>query len=178
MSGRRMGRRMTDKAADSVWFVRGVAVTLRADVAAAAKREGMRIGPWVERALRAAIAGSGIVATDPMADLTRRLQAVEARLAKLERGEAVPVEDGGETVDAPVAMGAGEPSDRQQRRRPWTVEDDTAVRRIAAEGGTQADAMRELQRTSGTINSRWQSLGLPVAPRKGRKFGPRGSRAE
>src|SRR3954464_13445897 len=139
-----MGRQAADKAADSVWFVRGVAVTLRADVAEAAKREGMRIGPWVERALRTAIAGAGITPTDPMADLARRLQTVEARLAKLEKAGPGMVEDGGEVVDAPVAVEAGEPSDRQQRRRPWAAEDDSALRRIAAEGGTQADAIREL----------------------------------
>jgi hypothetical protein len=81
-------------------------------------------------------------------------------------------------VDAPVAVEAAEPSDRQQRRRPWAAEDDTALRRIAAGGGTQADAMKELQRPSSVINLKWKSLGLPVAPRKGRKLGPRGSRAE
>jgi hypothetical protein len=169
---------MADKAKHSgaIWFVRGIPPDLRAEVAAAAAAEGMKTGAWVARLLRAGLAGSGIAATDPMADLARRLQAVEARLAKLERGEAVPVEDGGDAVDAPEAMKAGEPSDRQQRRRPWTDADDAALRRIAAKGGTQADAMRELQRSSGTINQKWQSLGLPVEPRKGRKHGPRQKR--
>jgi hypothetical protein len=167
---------MADKVKDSstVWFVRGVAPTLRADVAAAARREGMRVGPWVERALRNAIAGSGIAATDPVADLARRLQAVEARLARLEQDGAVLVEDRVGPVDAPEVMKAAEgPSGRKRgrSRRPWTDADDAALKRIAAEGGTQADAIKELQRSSSYINLKWRSLGLPVEPRKGRKRG-------
>jgi hypothetical protein len=171
---------MTDKAKHSgaIWFVRGIPPALRVEVAEAADRAGMKVGPWVERALRAALAGSGRAA-DPIAGLARRLDAVEARLAKLGQREAALVEEGVpvdvmEAMEAePAAVG---PTDRQQRRRPWTAEDDAALQAIAARGGTQADAMKELQMSSGAINSKWQSLSLPVEPRKGRKLGPRRKR--
>jgi hypothetical protein len=104
-----------------------------------------------------------------LADLGQRLANVEARLERLERAGASTVAVGGEAADALEAMEAAESTDGKQRRVRWTAEDDAALRRIAADGGTQADAMRELQRSSGTINAKWKSLGLPVQPRKGRK---------
>jgi hypothetical protein len=79
----------------------------------------------------------------------------------------------------PEAM---EPSDWQRRprrftpHRPWTDEDDAVLRRIAREGGIQADAQRELQRRSSTISFKWKLLGLPVEPLKGRKYRPRQNR--
>lgn len=51
-----------EKSKGKVWFVRGVPTELRDEVAAAAERAGMNIGPWVVRALRAALerpAGQG-----------------------------------------------------------------------------------------------------------------------
>ena len=178
---------MADKAKDSstVWFVRGVAPTLRADVSEAARREGMRVGPWVERALRAAIAASGGGTADPVADLARRLAAVEARLTKLGQGEAATVEEGVpvdaletlEVMEGPTVVTEARSGGRQ-KRRPWTAEEDAAIKRIAGEGGTQADAVRELQRPSSIINVKWRSLGLPVEPRKGRKLGSWQARAE
>jgi hypothetical protein len=169
---------MADKVKDNstVWFVRGVDLTLRADVAEAARRAGMKVGPWVERALRTAIAASG---GDPMADLARRLAAVEARLAKLGQEEATTVEEGVpvdaletlEVMEGPTVVTEARSGGRQ-KRRPWTAEEDAAIKRIAGEGGTQADAVRELQRPSSIINVKWRSLGLPVEPRKGRKLGP------
>jgi hypothetical protein len=171
---------MTDKVKDSstVWFVRGVAPTLRADVSEAARREGMRVGPWVERALRAAIAASGGGTADPVADLARRLAAVEARLTKLGQGEAATVEEG-VPVDALETLEVMEgPSGGRRPRRPWTDEEDAALVRISGEGGTQADAVRKLQRPSSIINAKWKTLGLPVEPRKGRTLGKRQARAE
>jgi hypothetical protein len=44
-----------EKYSGAVWFVRGVPAELRAEVAAAAEEAGMKVGPWVERALRAAL---------------------------------------------------------------------------------------------------------------------------
>src|SRR4051794_24300719 len=103
---------MADKAKDknAVWFVRGVAPTLRAQVARAADRAGMKIGPWVEQVLRAAITDKSSAAADPMTDLARRLQVVEARLGKLEQGGAALVEDRLGPEDTLDGMKAAEPA--------------------------------------------------------------------
>jgi hypothetical protein len=165
------------------WTVRGVPVTAQRRASKAAKAGGITLGKWLTQTIEAATGGRPAASVPAsMADverLERRLEVVEARMAQAGATNAAMVEDGGEAVDAPDGMKAAEPepaaeglSDGKQRR-PWTAEDDAALRRIAAEGGTQADAMRKLQRTSSTINSKWKSLGLPVEPRKGRVLGPR-----
>lgn len=72
------------------------------------------------------------------------------------------------TDQADQAEDAGEQP--RQRRRPWTAEDDAALRAIAERGGTQADAVRELSRPDGIVSEKWRALGLPVPPRKGRSL--------
>lgn len=76
------------------------------------------------------------------------------------------------TEQADQAEVAGEqPQEKPRpRRRPWTAEDDAALRTIAERGGTQADACRELERPDGIVSEKWRALGLPVPPRKGRSL--------
>jgi hypothetical protein len=78
-----------------VWFVRGVPPALRAEVAAAAERAGMKVGPWVERALRAALEGVATNEAPPVSragapsgpgasdDLARQVADLEERIAFL-----------------------------------------------------------------------------------------------
>ena len=54
-----------EKYGGKVWFVRGVPAELRAEVATAAERAGMKVGAWVERALRAALEQPGDVGQGP-----------------------------------------------------------------------------------------------------------------
>jgi hypothetical protein len=75
-----------EKYGGKVWFVRGVPAELRAEVATAAERAGMKVGPWVERALRAALerpegqgrapSGPGGASDDRTDDLARRVAEV------------------------------------------------------------------------------------------------------
>lgn len=182
-----------------VWFVRGVSIELRAEVAAAAERAGMNIGTWVVRALRAALerpegqgapSGQGGAGDDLRALVTvlaAQLTALESRIECLEAGLTPPAIPGwqkrqGSTLDAVEPAGGAEMSETPRthprasggagRRspRPWTDVDDAELRRIFDQGGTQADAARELGRSDGMINEHWKALGLPVPPRKGRKL--------
>jgi hypothetical protein len=101
-----------------------------------------------------------------------RLEALEAlkdRVAALE----LRLDQGGtgmvaEAVGEPVETMA--PVEARQTRRKWTDVDFAAIQAIAGRGGTQADACRELGRTSSDVNKYWKSMGLPVPPRKGRKL--------
>lgn len=64
------------------WTVRGIPAEMRRQVAAAAERAGMKVGPWVERALRAALErpeGQGVPAGQGGAgDLAALVAAISA----------------------------------------------------------------------------------------------------
>jgi hypothetical protein len=95
--------------------------------------------------------------------LKDRVEALEGR-ARQEGAGTAAVEAVGEPVETPM------PVEVRQTRRKWTEADFAVLRAIAARGGTQADACRELGRTSSDVNKYWKALDLPTAPRKGRKL--------
>jgi hypothetical protein len=76
---------MSDRAkhGGNVWFVRGVPAELRTEVADAAKRAGMKVGAWVERALRAGLNGPGI-GPGSAGDLAALAKQVEQRGERLD----------------------------------------------------------------------------------------------
>lgn len=92
-----------EKPRKQVWFVRGVPIELRAEVAAAAERAGMNIGPWVTRVLRAALErpeGQGTPSGQEGAgDLAERVAALAARVERLEAVQAVPAIPGRSSGD-------------------------------------------------------------------------------
>lgn len=133
--------------------------------------------------LTALVAGVAVpvatVAGDSITSILSRLESVEAQLADLRQKtvsaplvavESVKVAD---TLMTPEAL--PEPPQKRQTRKPWTEADYAALRRIAAEGRTQADAARELGRPDGLVSEKWRALDLPVPPRKGRKLPSRSS---
>jgi hypothetical protein len=131
-------------------------------------------------ALTAFVAGvAAPVAGGSVASILTRLESVEAQLA--ERGQkpasasldaVTPVA----VADMPVTAEAlPETAKPRQTRKPWADADDAVLRRVHAEGGTQAEAARELGRPDGTVSEKWRALDLPVMPRKGRKLTPRSS---
>jgi hypothetical protein len=128
--------------------------------------------------LAALLAGVAGIVAPPVADASI-LASIIARLEVLEalkdRGEALEgrahQEGAGTAVEA-VGVPAGTlvPVEARQTRRKWTDADFAVLKAIAARGGTQADACKELRRTSSDVNKYWKSMGLPVPPRKGRKL--------
>jgi hypothetical protein len=112
------------------------------------------------------------VAGDSIASILIRLESIEARLADLDQKPIrtsldafMPVEGAEMATTTEALPKAANPP---QRRRRWTDADDAVLRRIAAEGGTQADAAHELGRRSSVVNGKWKALRLPDIPRKGR----------
>jgi hypothetical protein len=107
--------------------------------------------------------------------LTARVDSLEERVKALEAGAGQ--ESAGEPREAGEALepleAAGKAPGGPQKRRPWTEEDFAALRDLGSRGGTQADACRELGRTSSDVNKYWKQLGLPEIPRKGRVLGKR-----
>ena len=197
------------------WTVRGISFETRRLIAAAADRAGMKVGAWVDRALRAALersegqgapskpkgAGDDLralvtVLAAQMSEMAERVERLEAdqvppAIPGLPSGDSgkgrmpaaipsrqgsaadvVKLVEGAEVLETAethsrASDGAGE---GKQTRQKWTDADDDVLRRTAAEGGTQADAVRELGRPSSVVNGKWKALGLPVLPRKGRKL--------
>jgi hypothetical protein len=108
-----------------VWFVRGVSIELRAEVAAAAERAGMNIGTWAARALRAALdrpegqggarVGQGDAGdlAERVADLAATVEVVRALFEKHRRQDFPSVVERIERLEAQV--GAAIP-DRQGRQ--------------------------------------------------------------
>src|SRR4051812_43920971 len=118
---------MSDKAkyGGEVWFVRGVPAALRAEVAATAERAGMKVGPWVERALRAALerpegqggvpAGQGGAGDlgEGVADLAAIVEAVRTLFEKHRRQDFPSVVERIERLEAqavPAAIPGGQGS--------------------------------------------------------------------
>jgi hypothetical protein len=163
---------MADKAQDR-WTVRGVPLAAQRKASKAAKAQGITLGKWVAQAIEAAL---GQPSASPVSEdsVVTRLEALEARVKALEHGMG---QEGPQTVaegplEEPLAA-AQEAPGRPQKRRKWTEEDFATLRTIAGRGGTQADACRELGRTSSDVNKYWKTLGLPTVPRKGRVLGQR-----
>jgi hypothetical protein len=168
---------MADKAQDR-WTVRGVPLAAQRKASKAAKAQGITLGKWLVKAIEAAL-GQPSASPVPETSVTARLEALEARVKALEHGtgQAGPqtvVEAAGEPLEAGEALelveAAGEAAGGPQKRRKWSETDFSTLRDIAARGGTQADACRELGRTSSDVNKYWKALGLPVQPRAGRKL--------
>jgi hypothetical protein len=164
-----------------IWTVRGVSDDIQRRASEAAASSGMRLGPWVERAVLAALEGSGRVRSKPAGDpIVTQIAELQDRVARLEaQTSAAPaasvtgdaVESDGE-ADAAETDQDTEPDTGRARqvRRKWTTDDDAVLRRIFERGGTQADACQELGRPESVISIKWREAGLPVPPRKGRKL--------
>lgn len=111
------------------------------------------------------------VASGSIASILARLESVEAQLVDLRQKPASAPLNAVELDDTPITPEAlPEPPQERQTRKRWTEADYAVLRRIAAEGGTQAEAVRELGRPDGSVSEKWRELGLPVPPRKGRKL--------
>jgi hypothetical protein len=109
-----------------------------------------------------------------------RLDAIDARLAALEQRVAAIDEAGRVTGDIPSEPPAqrthtpkpprvaeDKPSGANGKRRPprpWTEADDAELLRIFDQGGTQADACREMNRPSSVISRKWWELEKPASP--------------
>jgi hypothetical protein len=105
-----------EKSKGKVWFVRGVSIELRAEVAAAAERAGMNIGPWVVRALRAALerpegqggarVGQGDAGdlAERVADLAATVEVVRALFEKHRRQDFPSVVERIERLEAAQAV--------------------------------------------------------------------------
>jgi hypothetical protein len=164
-----------------IWTVRGVSDDIQRRASEAAASAGMRLGPWVERAVLAALEGSGRMRSKPAGDLiVTQIAELQDRVARLEAqtsvvtaasvtGGAVELD---EKADAAETNQGTEPDIGRERqvRRKWTTDDDAVLRRIFERGGTQADACQELGRPESVISIKWREAGLPVPPRKGRKL--------
>jgi hypothetical protein len=120
---------------------------------------------------------------EPVEGVEARIEALEAE-ALLDEIAPEPRQRGASTAldavepveaaDMPVSTEALPKAVKKcQTRKRWTEADDAVLRRIAAEGGTQADAVAELDRSESVISQKWRALGLPVSPRKGRKLARR-----
>jgi hypothetical protein len=164
-----------------IWTVRGVSDDIQRRASEAAASSGMRLGPWVERAVLAALEGSGRVRSKPAGDpIAAQVAELQDRVARLEaQTSAVPaasvtvgaVEPDGEVGSTETDQGTEPDAGRlRQVRRKWTTDDDAVLRRIFERGGTQADACQELGRPESVISNKWREAGLPVPPRKGRKL--------
>jgi hypothetical protein len=154
-----------------IWTVRGVSDDTQRRASETASAAGMRLGPWVERAVLAALEGTGRVRSKHAGDpIAAQIAELRDRVARLEaRTSAVPATAAtGGAVEPDVDADAADRS--RQVRRKWTTDDDTALRRISERGGTQADACQELGRPESVISTKWREAGLPVPPRKGRKL--------
>ena len=164
-----------------IWTVRGVSDDIQRRASEAAASAGMRLGPWVERAVLAALEGTGRVRSKPAGDpIAAQVAELQDRVARLEaQTSAVPaasvtvgaVEPDGEVGSTETDQGTEPDAGRlRQVRRKWTTDDDAVLRRIFERGGTQADACQELGRPESVISNKWREAGLPVPPRKGRKL--------
>jgi hypothetical protein len=114
-------------------------------------------------------------------DVERRLSQLEAEaVLRSETHAVLPQRDTRDTVpqhDAPAvtrqpappthtprpprAAAKDKPSGANGKRRPprpWTEADDAELRRIFNQGGTQADACREMDRPSSVISPKWWKL--------------------
>jgi hypothetical protein len=168
------------------WVVRGVEDELARQFVDRAARQRRTTGEVLNEVLRDYLArpeGQGGVPAGQggIADLAAQLAAVIERVERLE--SAIPSGQGSapdavepvgsvevpETAETHPRPSGGTDKGKQSRQK-WTDADDDVLRRIAAEGGTQADAARELGRPSSVVNGKWKALGLPVPPRKGRKL--------
>jgi hypothetical protein len=111
-----------EKYGGKVWFVRGVPAELRAEVATAAERAGMKVGAWVERALRAALEqpddvgrGPGDAAGDlaaRVADLAATVEAVRTLFEKHRRQDFPSIVERLERLEAQAVPAIPEPAGR------------------------------------------------------------------
>jgi hypothetical protein len=132
--------------------------------------------PELSESLEALIEGVTQDVTRPNTAWDQRFEDVERRLARLEteavlRGETQTVTQQRDTRDTvpqhdlpavtrthmprPSSPGA---SGKRRPPRPWTDADDAELRRIFDQGGTQADACREMDRPSSVISPKWWKL--------------------
>jgi hypothetical protein len=173
------------------WVVRGVEDELARQFVDRAADQQRTTGEVLNEVLRdylARLEGQGTPSRPGAGggDLATQLAALVERVERLEAGRAPPaipslqeraadaVEPAGgaempETSKTHPRASSGLVEGKPSRQR-WTDADDDVLRRIAAKGGTQADAVRELGRPSSVVNGKWKALGLPVPPRKGRKL--------
>jgi hypothetical protein len=125
-----------EKYGGKVWFVRGVPAELRAEVATAAERAGMKVGPWVERALRAALerpegqggvpAGQGGAGDleERVADLAATVETVRTLFEKHRRQDFPSVVERLERLEAlqvPSAIPGLPSGDRVEGRVPAAI---------------------------------------------------------
>ena len=92
-----------------IWTVRGVSDDIQRRTAEAANAAGMRLGPWVERALRAGLERSVPDGASPVpGDLAAQLAALVERVERLEAGA-------GATVPARLSPNAAKPVRRARK---------------------------------------------------------------
>jgi hypothetical protein len=146
-------------------LLRTVAARLRTDAAFADKLAALLAGV-------ADPVASPVADASALASIIARLEVLEALGDRVEALESRTRQEGAGTVTGAAEKPADTPVlvEASQKRRKWTEADFAVLQAVAARGGTQADACRELGRTSSDVNKYWKSMDLPVPPRKGRKL--------
>jgi hypothetical protein len=133
--------------------------------------------PELSESLDALVDGVTQDVTRPNTAWDQRFEDVERRLARLEaeavlRSETQTVLQERDTRDTvpqhdppavtrqprPLPTGQGAGGGKRRPPRPWTEADDAELRRIFDQGGTQADACREMDRPSSVISPKWWKL--------------------
>jgi len=133
------------------WSIKGVDFDTREAAKEAARRDGLTLGEWMNRAISERAAEMGVSAQEFIAD--ERLEAVAAELARLSRDDATPRRRRGETG---------------RRREDRPAEQQDAFRR---ESGAmrRGDAGRDEDATAARTRHRSRETAAPEASAAGRR---------